>query len=106
MRENAAFTLVELMVVVLILGALAFVTVPRIGESSTTAKVNACDTNVDIFKQYVELFVAKTGASPDKTDLSEVTGFEAYFPDGIPVCPFGDDYDYDKDTDRVTPHSH
>ena len=54
-RTKLGFTLVELLVVVLILGALAFVAIPRIGQSSTTAKNNACDTNVDLLNSQIEL---------------------------------------------------
>jgi prepilin-type N-terminal cleavage/methylation domain-containing protein len=55
-RNNRGFTLIELLVVVLILGALAFVAIPRIGQSSTTAKANACATNVDLLNSQTELY--------------------------------------------------
>jgi prepilin-type N-terminal cleavage/methylation domain-containing protein len=54
-KSIQGFTLVELLVVVLILGALAFIAIPRIGQSSTTAKKNACDTNVDLLNSQIEL---------------------------------------------------
>jgi len=100
------FTLVELMVVVLILGALAFVAVPRISESTTTAKKNACNNNVDIMNKQIELFMIETGAYPDSDDLKDEVGLRASFPDGIPVCPFGDDYTYNKTLKRVESHNH
>jgi prepilin-type N-terminal cleavage/methylation domain-containing protein len=59
-----AFTLVELLVVVLIMGALAFVAIPRISQSSTTVKVNACDTNVEMINRQSEYFFYATGAWP------------------------------------------
>ena len=58
------FTLIELLVVVLILGALAFVAIPRIGQSSTTAKTNACSTNVDLMNSQIELYYATEGSWP------------------------------------------
>jgi len=89
-RNNCGFTLVELLVVVLILGALAFVAIPRIGQSATTAKVNACDTNVDLLNAQIELYYATTGEWP--STLGTITGNEDYFPDGAPECPYSEDY--------------
>ena len=99
-----AFTLVELMVVVLILGALAFVAVPRIGESSTTAKVNACNANVTILNIQIELTKASTGDWPQ--NYKKLSTDEDLFPDGPPVCPFGSAYKIDNGLNRIIPHSH
>ena len=102
--STKGFTLVELMVVVLILGALAFVAIPRISESSTTAKINACKTNVDLINAQVELYYATEGSFPSA--LTDVTQSTDYFPDGEPNCPFGTAYDYSTTTHRVADHSH
>jgi general secretion pathway protein G len=98
------FTLVELMVVVLILGALAFVAIPRIGQSSDTAKTSACETNVDLLNSQLELSYAQGNDWP--ADLAGLTENTAIFPDGAPTCPHGDTYIYDTDDHRVLPHSH
>ncbi len=103
-RVKLGFTLVELLVVVLILGALAFVAIPRIGQSSTTAKTNACDTNVDLLNSQVELFYATSGTWP--AALINITGDANYFPDGEPVCPFSTTYVYNTTSHRVAEHSH
>ncbi len=103
-KRNFGFTLVELMVVVLILGALAFVAVPRIGESSTTAKTNACKTNVDLLNSQLELVYATDGSWP--ATLAAMTGDTDYFPDGAPTCPFSTAYVYSTTTHRVAGHSH
>ena len=102
--SNRGFTLVELLVVVLILGALAFIAIPRIGASATTAKVNACKTNVGLLNSQIELYYANTGGFP--TDLATLTGDTTYFPDGAPVCPFGTAYTYSTTTHRVATHTH
>jgi len=102
-RSTRGFTLVELMVVVLILGALAFVAIPRISESSTTAKVNACKTNVDLLNSQIELYYATEGSFP--ATLGTITGSQTYFPDGAPTCPFSVAYSYSTDTHRVAEHT-
>ena len=85
MRGKKGFSLVELMIVVLILGALAAIAIPRIVGGSATAKANACATNIDLLNSQLELYNANTGGYP--ANLSTLTGNTAYFPDGAPVCP-------------------
>ena len=46
--DKKAFTLVELMIVVLILGALAAIAIPRIMGGAQAARISACSTNIDI----------------------------------------------------------
>jgi prepilin-type N-terminal cleavage/methylation domain-containing protein len=104
MRARKGFTLVELLVVVLILSALAFIAVPRISQSATNAKINACNTNVDLLNSQIELYHAQTGGWPE--ELADVTGNNDYFPDGAPVCPFGTAYVYSDTTHRVAAHDH
>jgi len=98
------FTLVELLVVVLILGVLAFIAVPRLGQSSTTAKINACKTNVALLNSQIELYYASTASWP--AALTTITGDVNYFPDGTPQCPFGTAYSYSTSSHRVAGHSH
>jgi prepilin-type N-terminal cleavage/methylation domain-containing protein len=104
MRREKGFTLVELLVVVLILGALAAIAIPRISQSAETAKINACKTNVDLINSQIELYYANTGEWPE--DLDAVVDNNAYFPDGAPECPFGTDYIYNETKHRVGEHTH
>ena len=99
-----AFTLVELLVVVLILGALAIVAIPRVSQSSHTAKVNVCNTNVDMINQQSEYFFIERGVWPQNWNKFKVE--TDYFPDGPPECPFGTTYSMSEATHHVTPHSH
>lgn len=104
MRHRKGFTLVELVVVVLILGALAFIAIPRISESAITAKKNACKTNVDLLNSQIELYYANNGTWP--ASLSTLTDDPNYFPDGAPECPFGVAYSYSTQSHRVEEHNH
>jgi len=105
-RTKLGFTLVELLVVVLILGALAVVAIPRIGQSTTTAKINACETNVDLLNSQIELYYATGGSWP--AALTDITGDINYFPDGAPVCAVDNAtaYVYSGTTNRVSSHGH
>ena len=84
------FTLVELMIVVLILGALTFIVVPRISGSSQDAKEKACTTNRKTMDRQIELYFVQEGTYPNS--LTDVTENNTYFPDGPPVCPLGGTY--------------
>jgi len=98
------FTLVELLIVVLILGALAAIAVPRITTGVETAKINTCDTNIRIINTQIELYRANTGDWPN--NIKQVTLNTDYFPDGPPQCPFGNPYTMQGSIHRVNQHNH
>ena len=101
MRSRKGFSLVELVIVVLILAALAAIAIPRITTGSNAARIAACDTNIDIINMQMELYNADNGDYPDLVDLIADAN---YLPEE-PECPFGTPYVLGSD-DRVTPHSH
>jgi len=103
MRSRKGLSLVELVIVVLILGALAAIAIPRIMTGSSAARNAACDTNVDIINMQMELYNANENAYPSLTILFADPN---YFPDGTPVCPYdGTDYALDAN-DRCIDHAH
>jgi len=75
------------MIVVLILGALAAVAIPRITGGVHTARVNACRSNIAMINKQIELYRQNTSSWP--SNLKKVTEDTDYFPDGPPKCPFG-----------------
>jgi general secretion pathway protein G len=100
-KRRGGFSLLELLAVVIILGVIAAIVIPRISYSSVAAKQNACFQNKAEINSAVERYYFDNGALPaNLTDLS------AYFPDGVPVCPVsGNAYSLDATTKRVTSHS-
>jgi prepilin-type N-terminal cleavage/methylation domain-containing protein len=103
-KSSKGYTLIELLIVVLILGALAVIVIPRIPESAAGAKVNTCKTNVRLLNSQIELYKVNNGSWP--IVLTDVTGDIDYFPDGPPKCPFDEPYIYNPITHRVEPHNH
>ena len=106
MKLRKGFTLVELLIVVLILGALTAIALPRIMGGATTAKQHACQTNIDLINSQIELYYATEDAWPGALDA--VTKDPNYFPGKEPWCPFDEDYELDTSKHCVitATHSH
>ena len=104
MQQSKGFTLVELMIVVLILGALATIAIPRIMGGATAARINACKTNIMIMNKQIELYYQNEGDWPN--NFNQLTNDPNYFPDGRPECPFKDSYSLNNSTKLINQHNH
>lgn len=98
--NRTGVTLVELLIVVLILAALSAIAIPRISQSATSAKENACTTNISIMNSSIELYNAEEGDYPSA--LTDVTEDTDYFPDGAPSCPLEGTYTMSGTSHRVS----
>jgi type II secretory pathway pseudopilin PulG len=101
-----AFSLVELMGVLAILGLLAALVLPRVTGSDEQSKRAACKTHKGNIEVQVELWLQNTGSWP-ATNLANIGADVDYFPQGLPVCPVdGSHYTIDPTTGRVSGHTH
>ena len=101
--HRSAFSLLELLAVVVILGVIALVVIPRINFSSTTAKENACFQNKAEINAAVERYYFENGSLPLNINVLDDP---AYFPDGLPKCPIsGANYVLFGATKRVNGHT-
>ncbi len=132
-RRATGFTLIEVLMVVLLLGLIAAIALPRMATSSEDANRTACRTNIVRINAAIELWTVGNGgdypsgggAGGGETKVSKISRyyvgvyptdqseFEAkvlnnpdVFPEGPPVCPYGQAYEYDPSTNRVKPHEH
>jgi len=100
------FTLLELLIVVVILGILASVVIPRFYVSAADARKNTCEQNKATINSQVERYYFEKGSWPVDA-MTDISADADFFPDGIPVCPVdGSAYTLDTTTHRVTGHSH
>jgi prepilin-type N-terminal cleavage/methylation domain-containing protein len=55
-RDQAGFTLIEMLIVVIVLGILAMIIIPQISVSTQEAKLNTLTTNLGSLRNAVELY--------------------------------------------------
>lgn len=99
--KRTAFSLIELLAVVTILGIIAAIIVPRVAVSSDTAKTKVNLHNKATINAAVERWYVEKGAWP-ANNLSDIGADANYFPDGIPTNPTnGSAYTLNATTHRV-----
>lgn len=86
MRNQRGFTLVELLIVILIIGVLATIAVPRFLTSLDRAHVTAAVADVDHFRKALAVYEIEYGVFPDQ-NYGTVPAIVAAL-----VDPSGNDY--------------
>ncbi len=103
-KRLSAFSLMELIAVVTILGVIAALVLPRVITNLDDAKEKTCNHNRTEINITVERYYIHNDEWPDD-DLSDIGADEDYFPDGLPACPVsGQSYRLDPTTHRVVGH--
>ena len=104
--NERGFTLIEILFVMVVIGILAAIVIPRMLYTTQEAQIAANDANKANINTQVERWYFEKGSWP-ANDLSDIKADDDYFPDGIPDCPVcGGAYTLDGTTHRVTGHNH
>ena len=103
-RGQGAFTLVELLLVLVILGILAALVLPKFTGRTEQARITAAITQISTFKTALDSFEVDTGSYPRGQDglqqllvaPPDVTGWRGpYLSSDIPLDPWGHPYVYE-----------
>ena len=87
LKNQAGFTLIEMLVVVIILGILAMIIVPQISVSTDDARLNSLQTNVNSIRSAIEVYAAQHANRYPGT-YSEADGTTASTTDALAKAAF------------------
>ena len=110
LSSSAGFTLIEIMVVVLILGLLAALVVPKIVGRTDDARVTKAKADIKAIESALNLFKIDTGFYPSTAEgltalVQAPPRAKKWNPDGyldkLPVDPWGVEYIYQSDGRQI-----
>jgi competence protein ComGC len=85
LTNERAFTLIEMMIVLLIISVLILVAIPNVTKHSKNIDEKGCDAYVQMIQGQVEAYKMNLKAIPSVSDLEE----EGYILEKDPKCPDG-----------------
>jgi general secretion pathway protein G len=104
-KKQEAFTLIELLLVLVILAALSAIVVPKFAGHSKEAKITAAKTDISNIEVALDTFEINTGRYPttseglralvvEPSNLRENEWKGPYLKRGLPMDPWGNEYVY------------
>ncbi len=110
-RRRAGFTLVEMLLVLVILGTLAAIVIPKFAGRTEQAKITAAEAQISTFETVLDAFEIDNGFYPKGGDglddlvdePSNATNWRGPYLTEIPLDPWGNAYIYEypgKENDR------
>ena len=100
-RKQAAFTLVEMLLVLVILATLAAIVIPKMAGRSKQAQVTAAKADISSIEMALDSFEVDNGYYPKSlTDLNDQPANAAnwkgpYLKKSVPLDPWGNNYIYE-----------
>ena len=102
-RRRAAFTLVEMLLVLVILATLAAIVIPKMAGRSQQAKVTAAMSQINSIEMALDAFEVDNGYYPKTGALDELLDQPAgspnwkgpYLKKGVPLDPWQHQYSYE-----------
>jgi len=89
-NPKKAFTLIELIFVIVIIGILAAIAIPRLVATRDDAKVATCVESITLFMRDISTYYTSQGKY--STNLKDMTNLEVY--ETIPITESGDTGEY------------
>ncbi|MEN6307739.1 MAG: hypothetical protein ABFD91_08295 [Anaerohalosphaeraceae bacterium] len=100
--KTKRMTAAELLIVLLIIGALAAISMPRMSHSATLDREALCKSNIELLNSAIELYSSERGSFP--ASMTDVLNNKDIFPAGAPKCPLGGTYILKPDHTVVCSH--
>ena len=105
MKRQTGFTMIELVVVIVILGILAAMSIPKFLDLTDEAKQAVCDANVGAINAALALSYAEAAINGSAQYPHTVTA-GMFAENVVPACPYALGYDYVSTNGYVSKHTH
>ncbi len=98
-RREKGFTLLEVMLVVIIIGIIAIIALPKLLVTKTVAQEKSCDSNLQAIRTQMEQYNWDVGNYPSTTlaNFMTLAAYNRWWPessDASALCPAGSNYNY------------